>query len=81
MSAEDILGVAVAVEPGGLNQNSSITPTPFLLLLGRAAVYTLRRCSSSSVARESRGTSSTTCARHWAERKSMRRNSNSPHPT
>ena len=47
MSAEDILGVAVAVEPGGLNQNSSITPTQFLLLLGREAAYTFRRGSSS----------------------------------
>ena len=42
MSAEDILGVAVeAVEPGGLNQSSNITPTPFLLLLGREAVNSL----------------------------------------
>ena len=48
MSAEDILGVAVEPWKGGLNQESSITPTPFLLLLGREAVDTLRCCSSSS---------------------------------
>ena len=71
MSAEDILRVATAVEPGGLNQNSSITPTPFLLLLGREAVCTLRRRSSSSVAPRCGGFSVETCARHWAERTSV----------
>ena len=77
MSAEDILRVATAVEPGGLNQNSSITPTPFLLLLGREAVCTLRRCSSSSVAPMCGGFGVETCARHWAERTSVSQNSNS----
>ena len=32
----------------GLSERSIITPTPFLLLLGREAVNTLRCCSSSS---------------------------------
>ena len=49
MSAEDIQCVGVEVEPwGGLSDQSPITPASFLILLGREAANTLRRCSSSS---------------------------------